>query len=158
MCQAVCHLVTGSAPGKPHDRSKRLWLHHCHWLLRQVSSQVLRRQPPCPLGCSERHHPGRLPTTAGSWFYRPQKDTQNPCHRLLPFSATNTVSALPHPSHLTRRCSPLQVTSSPVCMDMNGMSVPTEFLSRHNSDGIITFVDPRCISVIGYQPQVSGQL
>ncbi|MBZ3886615.1 Aryl hydrocarbon receptor nuclear translocator 2 [Sciurus carolinensis] len=48
----------------------------------------------------------------------------------------------------------LQVTSSPVCMDMNGMSVPTEFLSRHNSDGIITFVDPRCISVIGYQPQV----
>ncbi|KAI1235167.1 hypothetical protein IHE44_0002802 [Lamprotornis superbus] len=48
----------------------------------------------------------------------------------------------------------LQVTSSPVCMDMNGMSVPTEFLSRHNSDGVITFVDPRCISVIGYQPQV----
>ncbi|KAI4535445.1 hypothetical protein MG293_014671 [Ovis ammon polii] len=47
----------------------------------------------------------------------------------------------------------LQVTSSPVCMDMSGMSVPTEFLSRHNSDGIITFVDPRCISVIGYQPQ-----
>lgn len=51
---------------------------------------------------------------------------------------------------------PFQVTSSPVCMDMSGMSVPTEFLSRHNSDGIITFVDPRCISVIGYQPQVSG--
>ncbi|XP_013882860.1 aryl hydrocarbon receptor nuclear translocator 2 isoform X2 [Austrofundulus limnaeus] len=47
----------------------------------------------------------------------------------------------------------LQVTSSPVSMDMNGLSVPTEFLSRHNSDGIITFVDPRCISVIGYQPQ-----
>ncbi|CAB1339057.1 unnamed protein product, partial [Coregonus sp. 'balchen'] len=38
-------------------------------------------------------------------------------------------------------------------MDMNGLSVPTEFLSRHNSDGIITFVDPRCINVIGYQPQ-----
>ncbi|KAI2662964.1 Aryl hydrocarbon receptor nuclear translocator 2 [Labeo rohita] len=32
------------------------------------------------------------------------------------------------------------VTSSPVSMDMNGLSVPTEFLSRHNSDGIITFV------------------
>uniref|UniRef100_A0A3P8N5V6 Aryl hydrocarbon receptor nuclear translocator 2 n=1 Tax=Astatotilapia calliptera TaxID=8154 RepID=A0A3P8N5V6_ASTCA len=48
----------------------------------------------------------------------------------------------------------LQVTSSPVSMDMNGLSVPTEFLSRHNSDGVITFVDPRCISVIGYQPQV----
>ncbi|XP_015198430.1 aryl hydrocarbon receptor nuclear translocator 2 isoform X4 [Lepisosteus oculatus] len=47
----------------------------------------------------------------------------------------------------------LQVTSSPVSMDMNGLSVPTEFLSRHSSDGIITFVDPRCINVIGYQPQ-----
>ncbi|XP_061671590.1 aryl hydrocarbon receptor nuclear translocator 2 isoform X3 [Syngnathoides biaculeatus] len=47
----------------------------------------------------------------------------------------------------------LQVTSSPVSMDMNGLSVPTEFLSRHNSDGIITFVDPRSINVIGYQPQ-----
>lgn len=47
----------------------------------------------------------------------------------------------------------LQVTSSPMSMDMNTLSVPTEFLSRHNSDGIITFVDPRCISVIGYQPQ-----
>ncbi|XP_023375841.1 aryl hydrocarbon receptor nuclear translocator 2 isoform X5 [Pteropus vampyrus] len=38
-------------------------------------------------------------------------------------------------------------------MDMSGMSVPTEFLSRHSSDAVITFVDPRCISVIGYQPQ-----
>ncbi|XP_054997847.1 aryl hydrocarbon receptor nuclear translocator 2 isoform X2 [Sorex araneus] len=47
----------------------------------------------------------------------------------------------------------LQVTSSPVCMDMSSMAVPTEFLSRHNAEGIITFVDPRCISVIGYQPQ-----
>nr|XP_060473407.1 aryl hydrocarbon receptor nuclear translocator 2 [Panthera onca] len=47
----------------------------------------------------------------------------------------------------------LQVTSSPVCMDMSGVSVPTEFLSRHSSDGVITFVDPRCISVVGYQPQ-----
>lgn len=37
---------------------------------------------------------------------------------------------------------------------MSGMAVPTEFLSRHNADGVITFVDPRCISVIGYQPQV----
>ncbi|XP_061077638.1 aryl hydrocarbon receptor nuclear translocator 2-like isoform X5 [Conger conger] len=47
----------------------------------------------------------------------------------------------------------LQVTSSPVSMDLNGLSVPTEFLSRHSADGIITFVDPRCINVIGYQPQ-----
>ncbi|KAG5849045.1 hypothetical protein ANANG_G00105890 [Anguilla anguilla] len=45
------------------------------------------------------------------------------------------------------------VTSCPVSMDMNGLSVPTEFLSRHNSDGVITFVDPRCINVIGYQPK-----
>lgn len=43
-------------------------------------------------------------------------------------------------------------------MDMNGLSVPTEFLSRHNSDGVITFVDPRCINVIGYQPQVNQDL
>ena len=49
---------------------------------------------------------------------------------------------------------PPQVTSSPVCMDMSGVSAPTEFLSRHSADGTITFVDPRCISVIGYQPQV----
>ncbi|MEE6503769.1 hypothetical protein FKM82_004939, partial [Ascaphus truei] len=47
----------------------------------------------------------------------------------------------------------LQVTSSPGSLDMNGMSLPTEFLSRHSTDGLITFVDPRCISVIGYQPQ-----
>ena len=40
-------------------------------------------------------------------------------------------------------------------MDMNGLSVTTEFLSRHNSDGVITFVDTRCINVIGYQPQVN---
>ncbi|TKS70350.1 Aryl hydrocarbon receptor nuclear translocator 2 [Collichthys lucidus] len=46
-----------------------------------------------------------------------------------------------------------QTGNSPVSMDMNGLSVPTEFLSRHNSDGVITFVDPRCINVIGYQPQ-----
>lgn len=63
--------------------------------------------------------------------------------------------------HVPRRRRPLlaaapvlQVTSSPVCVDMSGMSVPTEFLSRHSSDAVITFVDPRCISVIGYQPQV----
>ncbi|XP_051776392.1 aryl hydrocarbon receptor nuclear translocator 2 isoform X2 [Erpetoichthys calabaricus] len=47
----------------------------------------------------------------------------------------------------------MQVTSSPMSMDLNGLSIPTEFLSRHSSDGIITFVDPRCINVIGYQPQ-----
>ncbi|XP_072554371.1 aryl hydrocarbon receptor nuclear translocator 2-like isoform X1 [Paramormyrops kingsleyae] len=47
----------------------------------------------------------------------------------------------------------LQVTSSPVTVDTNGLLVPTEFLSRHNLDGVTTFVDPRCISVVGYQPQ-----
>ncbi|GCC34589.1 hypothetical protein chiPu_0013064 [Chiloscyllium punctatum] len=36
---------------------------------------------------------------------------------------------------------------------MNGLAIPTEFLSRHNSDGLFTFVDHRCITVIGYQPQ-----
>lgn len=56
--------------------------------------------------------------------------------------------------HLLAAAPVLQVTSSPVCVDMSGMSVPTEFLSRHSSDAVITFVDPRCISVIGYQPQV----
>nr|XP_032831699.1 aryl hydrocarbon receptor nuclear translocator 2-like isoform X3 [Petromyzon marinus] len=47
----------------------------------------------------------------------------------------------------------LQVTSSPNCSDMTGVSVPTEFISRHNMDGVFTFVDHRCVSVLGFQPQ-----
>ncbi|CAH6920372.1 Arnt [Phodopus roborovskii] len=47
----------------------------------------------------------------------------------------------------------LQVTSSPNCTDMNNISQPTEFISRHNIEGIFTFVDHRCVATVGYQPQ-----
>ncbi|XP_068946158.1 aryl hydrocarbon receptor nuclear translocator isoform X3 [Petaurus breviceps papuanus] len=47
----------------------------------------------------------------------------------------------------------LQVTSSPNCTDMSNVCQPTEFISRHNTEGIFTFVDHRCIATVGYQPQ-----
>ncbi|KAJ6650259.1 hypothetical protein lerEdw1_013463, partial [Lerista edwardsae] len=47
----------------------------------------------------------------------------------------------------------LQVTSSPSCADMNAVCQPTEFISRHNTDGLFTFVDHRCVATVGYQPQ-----
>ncbi|XP_015279979.1 PREDICTED: aryl hydrocarbon receptor nuclear translocator [Gekko japonicus] len=47
----------------------------------------------------------------------------------------------------------LQVTSSPSCADMSTVCQPTEFISRHNTDGIFTFVDHRCVATVGYQPQ-----
>ncbi|XP_061462551.1 aryl hydrocarbon receptor nuclear translocator isoform X3 [Rhineura floridana] len=47
----------------------------------------------------------------------------------------------------------LQVTSSPSCVDMNTVCQPTEFISRHNTDGLFTFVDHRCVATVGYQPQ-----
>ncbi|XP_063002150.1 aryl hydrocarbon receptor nuclear translocator isoform X2 [Elgaria multicarinata webbii] len=47
----------------------------------------------------------------------------------------------------------LQVTSSPSCADMNTLCQPTEFISRHNTEGIFTFVDHRCVATVGYQPQ-----
>ncbi|XP_072405097.1 aryl hydrocarbon receptor nuclear translocator-like isoform X2 [Chiloscyllium punctatum] len=47
----------------------------------------------------------------------------------------------------------LQVTSSPSCLDMKGNAVPVEFLSRHNPNGVFTFVDHRCLGTVGYQPQ-----
>ncbi|XP_010165988.1 aryl hydrocarbon receptor nuclear translocator isoform X3 [Antrostomus carolinensis] len=47
----------------------------------------------------------------------------------------------------------LQVTSSPNCTDMNNVCQPTEFISRHNTEGIFTFIDHRCVSTVGYQPQ-----
>ncbi|XP_042297062.1 aryl hydrocarbon receptor nuclear translocator isoform X3 [Sceloporus undulatus] len=47
----------------------------------------------------------------------------------------------------------LQVTSSPSCADMNTVCQPTEFISRHNTDGLFTFVDHRCVATVGYQPQ-----
>ncbi|XP_053561475.1 aryl hydrocarbon receptor nuclear translocator [Bombina bombina] len=47
----------------------------------------------------------------------------------------------------------LQVTSSPNCTDMNNICQPIEFISRHNVDGMFTFVDHRCAATVGYQPQ-----
>lgn len=47
----------------------------------------------------------------------------------------------------------LQVTSSPNCTDMSNICQPTEFISRHNIEGIFTFVDHRCVATVGYQPQ-----
>ncbi|XP_048951857.1 aryl hydrocarbon receptor nuclear translocator isoform X6 [Canis lupus dingo] len=46
-----------------------------------------------------------------------------------------------------------QVTSSPNCTDMSNVCQPTEFISRHNIEGIFTFVDHRCVATVGYQPQ-----
>ncbi|XP_010722269.1 aryl hydrocarbon receptor nuclear translocator isoform X9 [Meleagris gallopavo] len=47
----------------------------------------------------------------------------------------------------------LQVTSSPNCTDMSNVCQPTEFISRHNTEGIFTFIDHRCVATVGYQPQ-----
>ncbi|KAM5129744.1 aryl hydrocarbon receptor nuclear translocator isoform 1-T1 [Mantella aurantiaca] len=47
----------------------------------------------------------------------------------------------------------LQVTSSPNCTDMNTLCQPVEFISRHNVNGMFTFVDHRCAATVGYQPQ-----
>lgn len=51
----------------------------------------------------------------------------------------------------------LQVTSSPNCTDMSNVCQPTEFISRHNTEGIFTFIDHRCVATVGYQPQVREQ-
>uniref|UniRef100_A0A8C7CM22 Aryl hydrocarbon receptor nuclear translocator n=1 Tax=Oncorhynchus kisutch TaxID=8019 RepID=A0A8C7CM22_ONCKI len=45
------------------------------------------------------------------------------------------------------------VTSCPSDTDMNSISVPVEFISRHNCQGLFTFVDHRCMATVGYQPQ-----
>ncbi|KAM6434679.1 aryl hydrocarbon receptor nuclear translocator isoform 2-T2 [Liasis olivaceus] len=47
----------------------------------------------------------------------------------------------------------LQVTSSPSCTDTSTVCQPTEFISRHNTDGLFTFVDHRCMATVGYKPQ-----
>lgn len=47
-----------------------------------------------------------------------------------------------------------QVTCCPSDTDINSISVPVEFISRHNCQGTFTFVDHRCMTAIGYQPQV----
>ncbi|XP_041650274.1 aryl hydrocarbon receptor nuclear translocator isoform X2 [Cheilinus undulatus] len=47
----------------------------------------------------------------------------------------------------------LQVTCCPGETDINSISVPVEFISRHNCQGMFTFVDHRCMAAVGYQPQ-----
>ncbi|KAG7475116.1 aryl hydrocarbon receptor nuclear translocator-like isoform X6 [Solea senegalensis] len=47
----------------------------------------------------------------------------------------------------------LQVTCCPGDTDMKTISVPVEFISRHNCQGLFTFVDHRCLATVGYQPQ-----
>ncbi|XP_070821979.1 aryl hydrocarbon receptor nuclear translocator isoform X3 [Chaetodon trifascialis] len=47
----------------------------------------------------------------------------------------------------------LQVTCCPGDTDINSISVPVEFISRHNCQGMFTFIDHRCVAAVGYQPQ-----
>ncbi|XP_058503472.1 aryl hydrocarbon receptor nuclear translocator-like isoform X2 [Solea solea] len=47
----------------------------------------------------------------------------------------------------------LQVTCCPGDTDIKTISVPVEFISRHNCQGLFTFVDHRCLATVGYQPQ-----
>ncbi|XP_040899448.1 aryl hydrocarbon receptor nuclear translocator isoform X3 [Toxotes jaculatrix] len=47
----------------------------------------------------------------------------------------------------------LQVTCCPGDSDIDSISVPVEFISRHNCQGMFTFVDHRCMATVGYQPQ-----
>ncbi|XP_035527902.1 aryl hydrocarbon receptor nuclear translocator-like isoform X12 [Morone saxatilis] len=47
----------------------------------------------------------------------------------------------------------LQVTCCPGDTDVNSISVPVEFISRHNCQGMFTFIDHRCMAAVGYQPQ-----
>ncbi|KAM9309066.1 aryl hydrocarbon receptor nuclear translocator isoform 2-T2 [Pholidichthys leucotaenia] len=47
----------------------------------------------------------------------------------------------------------LQVTACPGDADPNDVSIPVEFISRHSCQGTFTFVDHRCMSAVGYQPQ-----
>lgn len=52
-------------------------------------------------------------------------------------------------------CALIQVTCCPGDTNVNNISVPVEFISRHNCQGVYTFVDHRCQATVGYQPQVS---
>ncbi|XP_016097772.1 aryl hydrocarbon receptor nuclear translocator-like, partial [Sinocyclocheilus grahami] len=47
----------------------------------------------------------------------------------------------------------LQVTCCPSDTSINNISVPVEFISRHNCQGLYTFVDHRCQATVGFQPQ-----
>uniref|UniRef100_A0A8C2C344 Aryl hydrocarbon receptor nuclear translocator n=1 Tax=Cyprinus carpio TaxID=7962 RepID=A0A8C2C344_CYPCA len=48
----------------------------------------------------------------------------------------------------------LQVTCCPSNTNINSISVPVEFISRHSCQGLYTFVDHRCQATVGFQPQV----
>lgn len=48
-----------------------------------------------------------------------------------------------------------QVACCPGNTDINNISIPVEFISRHNCQGMFTFVDHRCVGAIGFQPQVT---
>ncbi|XP_030250456.1 aryl hydrocarbon receptor nuclear translocator-like [Sparus aurata] len=45
-----------------------------------------------------------------------------------------------------------KVTCCPGDTDINSISVPVEFISRHNCQGMFTFIDHRCTAAVGYQP------
>uniref|UniRef100_A0A9J8C9M0 Aryl hydrocarbon receptor nuclear translocator n=1 Tax=Cyprinus carpio carpio TaxID=630221 RepID=A0A9J8C9M0_CYPCA len=47
----------------------------------------------------------------------------------------------------------LQVTCCPSDTNINSISVPVEFISRHSCQGLYTFVDHRCQATVGFQPQ-----
>ncbi|XP_057195362.1 aryl hydrocarbon receptor nuclear translocator isoform X4 [Triplophysa rosa] len=47
----------------------------------------------------------------------------------------------------------LQVTCCPGDTNINNINIPVEFISRHNCQGIYTFVDHRCLATVGFQPQ-----
>ncbi|XP_063055314.1 aryl hydrocarbon receptor nuclear translocator isoform X2 [Engraulis encrasicolus] len=47
----------------------------------------------------------------------------------------------------------LQVTACPSDSASSSLNTPVEFISRHNSQGVFTFVDHRCMATVGYQPQ-----
>ncbi|XP_048116617.1 LOW QUALITY PROTEIN: aryl hydrocarbon receptor nuclear translocator-like [Alosa alosa] len=47
----------------------------------------------------------------------------------------------------------LQVTCCPSDSSTSSLNVPVEFISRHDCQGLFTFVDHRCMATVGYQPQ-----
>ena len=60
-------------------------------------------------------------------------------HTSLPDAEASSANSVPCLVAVGR----LQVTSSPNCADLNSQASPTEFMSRHSTDGKFTFVDQR---------------